>query len=103
MPQDRRKTHQAMPRDGRKGAPDGVNTQGEIGPGAAIEEKKAQLAPGERKAAEDEAAYEGFLGHGGSSVMGYHGTGQLGDRKTRPGGNANAGARSADQVGKDRP
>lgn len=36
---------------------------------------------------------DGFLGHGGQSEMEYHGTGQLGDRKT--GTNANSPARKS--------
>lgn len=42
----------------------------------------------------DEAEEGGFGDHGGSSEMAYHGSGQLGEKKTKPGGNENAGART---------
>ena len=37
---------------------------------------------------------EGFLGHGGQTEMGYHGTGRLGGKQV--GGNANAPAKESD-------
>lgn len=37
-------------------------------------------------------AEDGFLGHGGQSEIGYHGSGRLGEEKTDDEGNANAGA-----------
>jgi len=82
MGEDRKRT-QAMPEDGRKGAPDGVNTQGK---------QPASRASGEQDGKE-EPSMKGPLGHGGQSVQGYHGSGQLGSREVRPGGNRNAGAK----------
>ncbi len=82
---------QAMPCDGRKGAPDGVNASGafsEISPanGGPYPNPYSGKRSGKRNT--------GLFHHGGQTVMGYHGTGQLGKRKTRPGGNPNAGTQT---------
>ncbi len=82
MSEDRKPT-QAMPEDGRKGAPDGVNTQGK---------QRASGASGGQDE-KGEPSMKGPLGHGGQSVQGYHGSGQLGSRDVRPGGNHNSGAK----------
>jgi hypothetical protein len=85
---------QAMPDAKLKGAPDGVNTQGSSG----TEEQIAGGAyPNPHTGKEErgeKSSMTGFLGHGGQSVIGYHGTGQLGDQEVTPGGNKNAGAKA---------
>jgi len=83
------KETQAMPHDGKKGAPDGVNTQAEYGATGGSDDGAPH--PGGHKPNPDA---DGFMGHGGQSTMGYHGSGQLGEKKTKPGGNGNAGSRS---------
>jgi hypothetical protein len=95
MPSEKSPT-QAMPKDGRKGAPDGVNTQGQSG-------TEAQIAGGAypnphtgKELRGEKSGWGGFLGHGGQSEIGYHGAGQLGDQDVRPAGNKNAGAKSSD-------
>lgn len=82
MSKDKQPT-QAMPDDGRPGAPDGVNTQADPGP--------AQGAGTDRRSRK---RFGGFFGHGGQSEIGYHGPGQLGDQDVQPGGNRNAGAKT---------
>lgn len=84
-------TTQAMPHDGRKGAPDGVNDQGEEVARKADKARRKRAAAGKQG---DEGVGGGFLDHGGQSGMGYHGTGQLGEKDVKPGGNHNAGAKS---------
>lgn len=86
-----KKPTQAIPSDGLKGAPDGVNSSaafsktppGDGGP-----------YPNPHTGKSDERKKDGFGGHGGQTVIGYHGTGQLGEEKTRPGGNPNSATRS---------
>ncbi|HEX8382678.1 MAG TPA: hypothetical protein VF592_04800 [Sphingomonas sp.] len=77
---------QAMPSDGRKGAPDGVSTApsgkdaaGESGGGA---------YPNPQTGKEPEGG--GFMGHGGQTKVAYHGTGQGGTDVDADVGNANA-------------
>ncbi|MFN3945980.1 MAG: hypothetical protein ACK4K7_13735 [Allosphingosinicella sp.] len=45
---------------------------------------------------EDSATGGGFMGHGGQTGMEYHGTGQLGEKKT--GGNFNAPTKDGDSA-----
>jgi hypothetical protein len=83
---------QAMPVDGLKGAPDGVNTQAERGATGGGDAGAPYPNPHKRKGAKD-SGLTGVFAHGGQSVMGYHGHGQLGDQDVEPGGNSNAGAK----------
>jgi hypothetical protein len=85
---------QAMPDPKLRGAPDGVNTQGNVG-------SEEQIAGGAypnphtgKEERGEKSGMTGFLGHGGQSEMGYHGTGQLGGEDVVPGGNKNAGAKT---------
>ncbi len=80
-----------MPHDGLKGAPDGVNTQGEEAASGA--DKSHAREAGSPTRDKDEFG-NGRTGHGGQSVMGYHGPQQLGDEEIKPGGNPNSGAQS---------
>ena len=85
---------QAIPDDGKKGAFDGTNRAGEaVGRGEGGESGGGSY-PNPHTGQSEEAADEGFGSHGGQSVMGYHGDGQLGDKKVDKGGNPNAGART---------
>ena len=91
-----RKPTQAMPPEGdpRKGAPDGVNSQAETGATGGSDQGAPYPNPHRGKSDGERAHFaDGPLSHGGQSRNSYHGTGQLGERKTRPGGNPNAGAR----------
>ena len=91
---DEDKQLQAMPRDGRAGAPDGVNSQadrratGGGSAGAPYPNPHTGKQEGERG-----RFGGGALGHGGQSSIGYHGPQQLGEQEIRPGGNPNAGAK----------
>jgi hypothetical protein len=76
---------QAMPEDSLKGMPDGTNsppeTPGESGGGAYPNPHTGQKS-------ESDGEW-----HGGQSVAGYHGSGQLGEQDVKPGGNKNSGAK----------
>lgn len=88
-------THQtqAMPHDGNPGAPDGVNTQAQFnatdGSDAGAPYPNAHTGKSD---AEREDMGNTVMGHGGQSSIGYHGSGRLGDKKLKPGGNLNSGA-----------
>jgi hypothetical protein len=93
MAQDKHES-QAMPHDGLKGAPDGVNTQGTVGSPDGSMAGAPYPNPHTGKQRKGKSTFGGFMGHGGQSTMGYHGTGQLGEKETKPGGNRNAGAQT---------
>lgn len=85
---------QAMPRDGRPGAPDGVNTQGEWGASDGSDAGAPYPNPHTGKSdSEREDFANTVFGHGGQSTVGYHGSGRLGDREVKPGGNQNSGSK----------
>lgn len=86
---------QAMPHDSKKGSPDGVNSQGERHASGGSDDAAPYPNPhtGTDKPGKKHKLADGFMSHGGQSDMDYHGSGQLGKEKTRPGGNANSGAR----------
>jgi hypothetical protein len=87
---------QAMPKHGGKGAPDGVNSQAEGVTSDGSMEGGAYPNPHTGKKTKDKGGFaRGFMGHGGQSEMGYHGTGQLGDQDVKPGGNVNSGDKDA--------
>lgn len=86
-----RKTMQAMPKDGHKGAPDGVNTQASSG---ASDSAGPYPNPHTGKTEDERDGFaDGFFGHGGQSGMEYHGSKQLGSKDVKPGGNQNAGTK----------
>lgn len=85
---------QAMPSDGHPGAPDGVNTQGQWGGTGGSDAGAPYPNPNTGKSdSEREGFADGAMSHGGQSKVGYHGSGQLGEREVEPGGNVNSGAR----------
>jgi hemerythrin superfamily protein len=86
---------QAVPvHDAHKGDDDGVNSQAKTGAtggasaGAPYPNPHSGKADSERKDFADTA-----MSHGGQSNAAYHGSGQLGSRKTRSRGNTNSGSR----------
>ena len=83
---------QAVPKDARrKGAPDGVNSQGREGATGGSDAGDAYPNPHTGKAERDRADVGGgFMGHGGQSRQGYQGTGRLGEQKTAKTGNPNS-------------
>jgi hypothetical protein len=84
---------QAIPADGRKGAPDGTNIARPNDRGG-MGESGGGPYPNPHTGKSEEAREKGFGEHGGQTVTGYHGTGQLGDKEVKPGGNTNAGGKS---------
>lgn len=91
---DSRKPTQAVPEESeRRGAPDGVNDQAERGATGGSDDAAPYPNPHSGKSEEErEHVADGPLSHGGQSEIGYHGSGRLGERKTKPEGNLNAGA-----------
>jgi len=89
---------QAVPQDGEKGGPDGMNRPGATGPGVTgrggMGESGGGPYPNPHTGKSDKEAAKGFGEHGGQTVAGYHGTGQLGDKEVKPGGNVNAGGKT---------
>ena len=84
---------QAMPQDGKPGAPDGVNTQAQFNATDGSDAGAPYPNPHTRKSdAEREDMGNTVMGHGGQSTIGYHGSGRLGDRKLKPEGNPNSGS-----------
>ncbi|MDF2638729.1 MAG: hypothetical protein K0R64_1713 [Novosphingobium lindaniclasticum] len=84
---------QAMPHDGRPGAPDGVNTQAQFNATDGSDAGSPYPNPHTGKSdAEREDMGNTVMGHGGQSTIGYHGSGRLGDRKLKPEGNPNSGS-----------
>ena len=91
---DRTKATQAMPKDGHRGEADGVNSQAERSATGGSDSGAPYPNPHTGKSVEEGENFGGgFTEHGGQSDMSYHGTGQLGEKKVRPGGNPNAGAK----------
>jgi hypothetical protein len=89
-----RKPTQAMPADGRKGAPDGVNTQANFDATGGSDAAAPYPNPHTGKSEEErDNLADGFFGHGGQSSMGYHGPQQLGAKDVKPGGNDHAGTK----------
>ena len=87
---------QAMPRDGRPGAADGVNTQAEWGTSGGSDAAAPYPNPHTGKAdSEKDNFASGLMGHGGQSGMEYHGGGQLGERNVKRGGNINSGSQGS--------
>lgn len=80
---------QAMPKDHKAGAPDGVNSQADEAYAGA---HQSRAVGSKRKATS--GSIDGFFGHGGQSVMGYHGSRQLGDQEVEENGNPNEGAKT---------
>lgn len=93
MAGDSKKPTQAVPEaDENSGAPDGVNSQARRGATGGSDDAAPYPNPHTGKSEEErEGVAEGWLSHGGQSSIGYHGSGRLGERKTEPGGNPNAG------------
>ena len=84
---------QAIPKDGREGAPDGTNRPDTSGRGGGGESGGGPYPNPHTGKSEEEAAKSSGKERG-QSVKGYHGTGQLGDQEVKPGGNTNAGGKS---------
>ena len=83
---------QAMPSDGRKGTPDGVNSQAEgVTSDGSMEGARYPNPHSDGDDRESGGFGTGFMSHGGQSDMAYHGSGQLGDEEVEPGGNVNSG------------
>jgi len=84
---------QAMPADGLKGAPDGVNTQGAAGATGGSDAGDTYPNPPQHASQADKSLSRKSGFKGGQSTRAYHGPRQLGDTEIVPGGNINAGAK----------
>lgn len=78
--------NQAMPSDGRKGAPDGVSDAATNRSAGGESSGGGYANPHEGK----EPKNQGFMGHGGQSDIAYHGTSQGGTDEDAEVGNVNA-------------
>lgn len=84
-----KETTQAMPSDGRKGAPDGTNAPQMMEDGRPSGgDGNGGPYPNQPKHGNDGKDFRG-----GQTEAAYHGTGQLGEKDVTKGGNANAGAK----------
>lgn len=94
MTDDSKKPTQSVPEESaNSGAPDGVNSQADRGATGGSDDAAPYPNPHSGKDEDErEGVADGPLSHGGQSAMGYHGSGRLGAQKTKPEGNANAGA-----------
>ena len=87
----KRNPTQAMPHDGLKGSDDGTNQPTAHGRSAGSHDSSY---PNPHSGNGDPQ----FPKRGGQTGIGYHGSGQLGEKIIKPGGNGNAGANTAAKI-----
>ncbi|RXZ65420.1 hypothetical protein [Pelagerythrobacter rhizovicinus] len=96
MADDAKKPTQAVPdadQNRKSRAPDGVSSQAHRDATGGSDDAAPYPSPHSAKPEDErEDVADGWLSHGGQSSNAYHGTGRLGEQKTAPDGNPNAGA-----------